>query len=146
MTRRILFSIDELVASVGTLLEPYLGAAAYCIEGDSLILGLLEIYCYGECVEYPTPDRFLSGFEKIPRDVRAQITAELQHRVCQQIGTAFGYITPSCVYCFESYAGGLLMTESAPTANVALDDDTTPEQNADNGDYVPERLRRSKHP
>lgn len=136
MKRRVIFTLSELLDKVEELLTPHIGVSAAIIGNQHFVMAILENFCYGTPI--PSSDEF--GYI-VPSEIFQRIQNEVKQYIHRSAQTGFGVVWPSFSYGFFCLGDDIVLEEldePRPVPETAQ----SIQESIENGDYVPERLRR----
>lgn len=141
--RRLVLTVEEIISSVEETMRPYLGAAAYVADHMSLVIAVMEEFCYSH--EHDPIDDILEGYS-LPTEIRRSIHQNVTTSLIGIITRGFGTIWPSRHYSFRISQGDVYIEERNYVDNrLRVEPEETSEsitKGIEQGDHYPERMRR----
>lgn len=136
--RRVLLDAGELMQQFQVALEDYVGGTLTYEFSRDMINTLLDHYCYGDRTRMQPMYQVLLQYgvelEQVERAVE-----RCNEMLLRTIQGGFGLIYPNRRYTYSWHTRRTVIVDEHPVFPVATTEDAS---NDDNGDYVPERLRR----
>lgn len=136
MTKRVLLSANELMEAFQVALEDHIGGSLTVSLIRDVIESTLDHYCYGR-ITRNTTQAVLVEYGVAP-DLVQQITDRLHTSLLTVIQRGFGIIHPTRSYSYQWLNNHTLLVEESQYRLPPVEEAS----NDDNGDYIPERMRR----